>query len=62
MRVPICEGRVLFIRWVSARGTIKFLSQTYKVGQRCKHTYVRAVLDTRRQRLTIYVLGRVFKR
>ncbi len=61
-QLPICEGRVLFIRWVSARGTIKLLSQTFKVGQRCKHTYVRAVLDTRRQRLTVYVLGHVFKR
>lgn len=61
-QLPISEERVIFIRWVSARGSIKLLSQTFHVGQRGKHTDVRAVRDTRRQRLTVYVLGRVFKR
>jgi transposase InsO family protein len=61
-RLPISEGRVIFIRQVSARGKITLLGQTFRVGQGRKYNYVRAVLDTRRQRLTVYVLGKVFKR
>jgi putative transposase len=60
--LPISEGRVIFIRWVSARGTITLLSQTFKVGKRYQYTYVRAVLDTRRRRLTVYAVGKVVKR
>jgi transposase InsO family protein len=60
--LPICEGRVVFIRWVSARGRIKLLSQKFSVSQRCKFTYVKVVLDTKRQHLTVYVSGHVFKR
>lgn len=60
--VPITQGRVIFIRWVSARGTIRLLEQTFKVGLRHKHTYVKAILDTRQQRLTVYTAGRVVNR
>lgn len=60
--LPICEGRVVFIRWVSARGMIKWLSQKFVVSRRYKFTYVKVVLDTKRQHLTVYVSGHVFKR
>ena len=60
--LPVSEGRVIFIRWVSGRGTITLLSQTFKIGKRYKFTYVRAVLDTRRRRLTVYAVGKVVKR
>jgi transposase InsO family protein len=60
--LPICEGHVVFIRWVSARGTIKLLGQKFNVGRRCRLTYVKVVLDTKRQYLTVYVSGHVFKR
>jgi putative transposase len=61
-QLPISEGRVIFIRWVSKRGTVSLLSQSFKIGLRYKYTYVRAVLDTRRQHLTIYAAGRIAKR
>lgn len=60
--LPISQGRVIFIRWVSARGTIKILGQTFKFGRRYKQSYAKAVLDTRQERLTVYVAGRVVKR
>jgi len=60
--LPISEGRVIFIRQVSRRGTINLLEQTFKVGQSHKFNYVKVVLDTRRQRLTVYVAGKVLKR
>ena len=58
----IAEGRVIFVRCVSARGRASLLGQTFQVGQRHKFTYVKSVLDTRRQRLTVYVAGKVFER
>lgn len=60
--LPICEGRVVFIRWVSARGTIHLLGQRFRVGLRCKLSYVKAVLDTKHQYLTVYIAGKVYKR
>jgi putative transposase len=61
-RLPITEGRVVFIRWVSPTGTISLLEQPWHLGKRFKRCYVKAVLDTRRQRLTVYAGGRVVKR
>ena len=60
--LPIAEGRVIFIRCVTAHGRISLLSQTFFVGRRLKFTYVKAVLDTRRRQLTVYAQGRVLKR
>jgi hypothetical protein len=60
--LAIAEGRVIFIRSVSARGRISLLGQTFQIGRRHKFTYVKTVLDTRRQRLTAYVAGKIFKR
>jgi hypothetical protein len=34
--IPLSEGRVVFIRWVSARGTIRPLAQRLRVGLCCK--------------------------
>jgi putative transposase len=60
--LPLTEGRVVFIRAVSARGRISLLGQTYQVGRRHKFTHVKAVLGTKRQRWTVYVAGKIFKR
>lgn len=61
-RLPIAVGRVTFIRMVSANGNIRLLGLTFKVGKRLKGQYVKAVLDTQRAWLTVYLKGRVFKR
>jgi hypothetical protein len=50
-----------FIRQVSRRGKITLLGLTFAVGRRYKFNYVKVVLNTRRQRLTLYVTGRVLK-
>jgi putative transposase len=60
--LPIAAGRVTFIRQVTAHGNIHLLSQSFKVGRRLKGQYVKAVLDTQRAHLTVYVQGRIFKR
>ena len=60
--LPITEGRVIFIRWITARGKINLLGQTFRVGQGHKYHYANVVLDTRRRRLTVYVVGKVLKR
>lgn len=60
--LPIAAGRVTFIRMVTPHGNIHLLSQTYWVGKRHKGEYVKAVLDTQRQWLTVYLKGRLLKR
>lgn len=60
--LPIAAGRVTFIRQVMPHGNIHLLSQTFKVGKRLKGQFVKAVLDTQRAQLTVYVQGRIVKR
>lgn len=60
--LPISAGRVTFIRQVTRHGNIHLLSQTFQVGKRLKRQYVKAVLDTQRAQLTVYVQGRIHKR
>jgi hypothetical protein len=60
--LPIAAGRVTFIRQVTIHGKIHLLSQTFSVGKRLKHQFVKVVLDTQRAQLTVYVKGRIFKR
>ena len=60
--LPIAAGRVTFIRQVTIHGKIHLLSQTFSVGKRLKHQFVKVILDTQRAQLTVYVKGRIFKR
>jgi hypothetical protein len=55
-------GRVTFIQMVTATGTVKVLSQSFRVGQRHRGLYVKPVLDTQGGRLTAYLNGRVLQR
>jgi putative transposase len=61
-RLPLAAGRVTFIRRVSAAGTVKVLSQSFRVGKRHRGLYLRLVVDTGRGWLTAYLNGRVLKR
>jgi transposase InsO family protein len=61
-RLPLAEGRVTFIRRVSAAGAVSVLSQSYRVGKRHRGLYLRLVVDTGRGQLTAYLNGRVLKR
>jgi putative transposase len=61
-RLPLAEGRVIFIRRVSWAGTVTVLSQTFRVGKRHRGLYLRLVVDTGRGQLTAYLNGRVLKR
>jgi len=60
--LPMAAGHVTFIRQVTPSGTIHLLGLTFKVGKRLKGQYVKAVLDTQRAQLTVYVQGRIFNR
>jgi transposase InsO family protein len=61
-KLPLAEGRVIFIRRVSLAGTVKVLSQTYRIGKRYRGFYLRLVVDTGRGYLTAYLNGRILKR
>jgi putative transposase len=61
-RLPVAEGRVIFIRRVSLAGTVTVLSQSFRLGKKQKGLYLRLVLDTGRGKLTAYLNGRVVKR
>ena len=52
--LPITEGRLHFLRLVSAEGTIVILNETWHVHKRLAGQYVWATLWTHRQRLEIY--------
>ena len=61
-RQPLAAGRVTFIRRVSVAGTVKVLSQSFRVGKTHRGLYLRLVVDTGRGWLTAYLNGRVLKR
>src|SRR5262245_62617757 len=61
-RLPLAEGRVIFIRRVSGAGTVTVLSQIFRVGKRHRGLYLRLAIDTGRGWLTAYLNGRVLKR
>lgn len=61
-KLPLAEGRVIFLRRVSVAGTVTVLSQSYRVGKRHRGLYLRLVVDTGRGTLTAYLNGRVLKR
>jgi len=61
-RLPLSAGRVTFIRRVSVAGTVRLLSQSFRVGKRHRGLYLRLVIDTGRGSLTAYLNGRVLKR
>jgi len=61
-RQPLAAGRVIFIRRVTVAGTVKILSQSFRVGKRHRGLYLRLVIDTGRGRLTAYLNGRVLQR
>lgn len=56
-KIPICMGKVTFIRLVSAEGHINILEQRFKVGKRLKFQYVTATLYTKHQTLKVYHKG-----
>jgi transposase InsO family protein len=61
-RLPLAVGRVTFIRRVRVTGTVKVLSQVFRVGKRHRGLYLRLGVDTGREWLTAYLNGRVLKR
>jgi transposase InsO family protein len=61
-RLPLAAGRVTFIRRVSVAGTVRVLSQSFRVGRRHRGLYLRLVIDTGRGYLTAYLNGRILKR
>ena len=60
-KIPICMGKVSFIRLVSAEGNINILEQKFKVGKRLKFQYVKVTLYTKSQTLKVYHKGRLLK-
>jgi len=59
--LPICAGKVSFIRMVRSSGRITILGEKFKVGKRMKHQYVKATIFTRSEQLKVYFRGRILK-
>lgn len=59
--LPICDGKVSFIRLVRPSGRITLLGEKFKVGKRMKHHYVKATIFTRSEQVKVYFLGRILK-
>ena len=59
--VPICDGKVSFIRLVRPSGRITLLGEKFKVGKRMKHHYVKATIFTRSEQVKVYFRGRILK-
>lgn len=61
-KLALAAGRVAFIRRVSLSGTVRVLSQSFRVGKKHRGLYLRLVVDTGRGELTAYLNGRILKR
>ena len=61
-REPQGSPRFVPVSRVSVAGTVKVLSQTFRVGKRHRGLYVRLVLDTQRDRPSASLDGRLLKR
>ena len=59
--LPICDGKVSFLRMVRPSGRITLLGEKFKVGKRMKHHYVKATIFTRSEQLKVYFRGRIIK-
>jgi putative transposase len=53
-RLPIVAGRLHFMRKVEPAGHIELLNETWDVGRKWMGEYVRATINTAKQRLTIW--------
>ena len=60
-KLPVTIGRVTLIRLVSTQGTIRVLSQSFKVGKRLKYQYVKVTIYTKYKKLKIYHKGKLIK-
>lgn len=59
--LPICDGKVSFIRLVRPSGRITLLGEKFKVGKRMKHPYGKATIFTRSEQVKVYFRGRIIK-
>jgi len=59
--LPICAGKVSFIRQVRPSGRITILNEKFKVGKRFKGQFVKATIFTKQKRFKVYFRGRVIK-
>lgn len=61
-RLPLCAGKVTFIRFVRQSGRITILGEKWYIGKRWKHQYVTATIYTKAQELKVYHNRRMIKR
>lgn len=60
-QLPVTVGKILFLRWVPITGAVDILGEAVKVGRRYRYQYVKALLETKPQRLRLYCNGRLIK-
>lgn len=52
--LPLCDGRIHFVRRVKADGKIEILKEHWHVSKQLRGKYVWATVETKRRRLRIY--------
>jgi transposase InsO family protein len=60
-KLPICAGKISFIRLVRKSGRITILNEKFKIGKRFKSKFVKATIFTKQQKLKVYYKGRIIK-
>lgn len=60
-RIPVTVGKLTFIRWVPAHGSIDVLGESVRVGRQRRFQYVKVTLDTLTQTLRVYHNGHLIK-
>jgi len=60
-KIPVAVGKIIFVRMVNQTGSISILDDIVKVGLRYRYQYIKAILETRSQRLKVYYNGRLIK-
>jgi transposase-like protein len=53
-RLPLCAGRIHIMRKVDPQGTVAFLNENWTVGKRLMGEYIRATIDTAKQRVSFW--------
>jgi putative transposase len=60
-KIPVAQGKILFLRWVPPHGRVDILGESVKIGRRYRFRYVKVILNTSSQRVRVYLNGRFIK-
>jgi Integrase core domain. len=60
-RLPICAGKISFIRLVRKSGRITILNEKFRIGRGFRNKFIKATIFTKQQKLKVYYKGQIIK-